>query len=553
MIAALPVLAAGYEADWSSFRDVPGARPVFVMGENFIRANGERSIWLLTLARWACIPFSLIGAWTCYQWTKRLAGVWAGFLASVLWCGSPSILGHGQLITPDVPAAAIGILACYIFWCWLQNPTWPHTLITGVLLGIAELTKTTLILFYFIWPVIWLVVRWRKKVTMSPQRWLSELSKLVIQMLISVYIINLGYGFEGSFQRLQEFQFISTLFTGNNNVNSNLKDTGDESSSSGNRFRGTWFGNICVPLPANYILGLDIQQSDFENFGRPSYLRGTFRETGWWYYYLYGFTVKVPLALWGLAIMAVILRFYQRCYYNFFDAEILLLAVPCVILVVASAKHGFTHHMRYVLPCFPFVICWIAATVTYLNLAIKPLSQKTKSTQRRQKGILFLTIWFWTSSITTFPHSLSYFNIYAGGPFGGPNHLLGSNIDWGQDLLFLKQKLLHLDNEEPVFIAYFGGANPTQLGITGIRPMQDEFSISTSLPLAPGYYAISVNLLNGDPWLARGTDKGDFRLSKTLLREISSMKRIGSAGYSIYIYYVPPSGKPNRIESGVDS
>lgn len=540
MIAALPVLAVGYEPDWSSYRNAPGARPVFVMGENFIRANRERSVWLLILARWACIPFSLIGAWTCYKWAKDLAGVWAGLLASALWCSSPNILGHGQLITPDVPATAMGFLACYAFWRWLKNPTWLQTLTTGVLLGIAELTKTTLILFYFIWPVIWLVLRWLPKETAPPQRWRSELGKLVIQMLLSVYIINLGYGFEGSLERLQEFQFVSRLLTDSNDGYTSLNDSDDESDSSGNRFRGTLLGKVPVPLPANYILGLDIQQSDFEDFGRPSYLRGTFRKTGWWYYYLYGLIVKVPLALWGLAIVAVVRRSHRKVYDNNFDAELLLLAVPGVIMAVASSKHGFTHHMRYVLPCFPFIICWISATVAYSDSTIKPLSQRKKSTQRRQKLILFLTVWFCTSSIMTFPHSLSYFNIYAGGPFGGPRHLLGSNVDWGQDLLFLNKKLLHLEEDGPVFIAYFGGANPLQLGITGIHPMQDEYNASTSLPLAPGYYAISVNLLYGDPWPARATDNGDFLLSPTLLRELSSMKRIDSAGYSIYLYYVPP-------------
>ena len=33
-----------------------------------------------------------------------------------------------------------------------------------------------------------------------------------------------------------------------------------------------------------------------------SYLRGEWRKEGWWYYYLYGLAMKVPLGVWALAL-----------------------------------------------------------------------------------------------------------------------------------------------------------------------------------------------------------------------------------------------------------
>ncbi|MFV0443210.1 MAG: hypothetical protein ACK5Q5_06540 [Planctomycetaceae bacterium] len=51
IIAALPVMAAGYESDWTSFYDSPGARSEFPIGSDFVAANGERTIWLMTIAR----------------------------------------------------------------------------------------------------------------------------------------------------------------------------------------------------------------------------------------------------------------------------------------------------------------------------------------------------------------------------------------------------------------------------------------------------------------------------------------------------------------------
>lgn len=65
MVAALPVMAVGYREDWSGFYEGPGARPEAALGEDFFAANGERSLFLFMIARWACIPFSWIGAIVC--------------------------------------------------------------------------------------------------------------------------------------------------------------------------------------------------------------------------------------------------------------------------------------------------------------------------------------------------------------------------------------------------------------------------------------------------------------------------------------------------------
>ena len=47
-----------------------------------------------------------------------------------------------------------------------------------------------------------------------------------------------------------------------------------------------------------------------------------------------------------------------------------------------------------------------------------------------------------SSTLAVYPHELAYFNEAAGGPENGYRHLLGSNLDWGQDLVLLKRWLL---------------------------------------------------------------------------------------------------------------
>jgi 4-amino-4-deoxy-L-arabinose transferase-like glycosyltransferase len=167
MIAALPVMAAGAKTDFGDYVEHSTSRSEFQVGGKFCTINGQRTFWLFTIARWACIPLSVVGALVCYAWARELYGPWPGMLALVLWCFCPTILGHAQLITPDAPAAALGVLAGYTFWRWLKAPSWTTALWAGVALGLCELTKSTWIVLFGLWPALWIVWRigdwWQSK------------------------------------------------------------------------------------------------------------------------------------------------------------------------------------------------------------------------------------------------------------------------------------------------------------------------------------------------------------------------------------------------------
>jgi len=85
--------------------------------------------------------------------------------------------------------------------------------------------------------------------------------------------------------------------------------------------------------------------------------------------------------------------------------------------------------MRYVLPIFPFAFVWASQVAR----AVPSKQWKTAAL-----GAVALA-WSVGSSLWVVPHSLSYFNESVGGPAGGHAHLIHSNIDWGQDLLYLKR------------------------------------------------------------------------------------------------------------------
>jgi hypothetical protein len=556
MVAALPVLAAGCETDWSAFYAGPGARPEMALGEAFVHANGERALWLMTLARWACLPFSLLGALVCYCWARDLvdggvgggvdgaAGVWAGTLAASLWCFSPSILGHGQLMTPDVHASALGAAACYAFWRWLQHPTWLQTFVTGFVLGLAELAKTTLVLFYPLWPLLWIAYRLLQPAHERPvhnaRGWLREAGMLAVRMAVGIYALNLGYGFEGSLTPLRDYHFVSDLFAGGE-----PRDSGEEGVANDdltrrnaphNRFAESWLGRLPVPFPKHYLVGIDLQQRDFESYGHRSYMAGTFQDGGWLHYYLYVLAVKAPLGMWGLAALATLCAIRQLSAGRGVAAgdQALVLAIPAILFAVVSFKCGFSEHGRYILPCYPLFFIWTAAVLT------AGVAGATGATGRRllMGGVACLLVWTWGSVGKCYPHTLSYFNEAAGGSLGGPRHLLHSNIDWGQDLAYLRRWLADHPEAQPLRVALFSGCNPADIGFADTLPLAGATPDDASVPtLEPGWYAVSVNLLYGYGGAARDGAKPSTA-APSVVSAVRELTPVARAGYSIYIYRV---------------
>ena len=504
MIAALPVLWAKPVTDWTQIYDGPRSRPEFNTGVRFLELNGPRVFGLFTLARWGCIPLSLIGAWACYRWSHDLYGTQAAMISLCLWCFCPHVLGWGATITPDVGSAAIGVAACYRFWKWLGQPSFASAVGAGVLLGAAELTKTTWLILFAVWPASW-ACRWMRGRSNSPAVDSTDRPSLLGVagiLLLGVYLLNCGYGFTGVGQPLGEFDFISRTLGGE-----------DAHREAGNRFRGTALENVPVPLPDDYVRGLDVQKHDFESEFW-SYLRGEFRRKGWWYYYLYGLTIKTPVAFVGLLVVAVCLTIFSQRYRLPAWEETALLLAPATVLLLLSSQTGFNHHIRYALPAIPFL--YVAISRVGLAFASGHNSLRV--------GIALLIAAGAAESLSVVPHSLSFFNVAVGGPAQGHRHLLDSNVDWGQDLLRLKQWQLDHPDATPFYTATFGLVSPQRVGINS-SSMPDEQEV----PL-PGWYAISLNHLHGY----------EHQFVSTGFPHFMSQPPADYVGYSILIYRVPP-------------
>jgi len=529
LVAAIPVLLSHPKTNWERFVARPGARPELALGKDFIAANRERSLWLYTIARWACIPFSWLGAWICFLWARQLNGEAASLLALTLWCFCPNIIANAQLVTPDAAATAFGLAASYCFWRWLKTPTFSSAFFTGVALGLAQLTKFTWLLLFILWPMLWIVSRsTASHFRTNPRRLLFEAGQLGVAVLLSCYVINLGYGFDGAFQRLRDFRFVSDALAEPETAD------GDALRQSGtNRFTKSWFGAIPVPFPRHFVLGFDLQKRDLEHFPQQSYLRGRFQQSGWWYFYLYALAIKVPLGFWLLLVVALLAtRFIPspKERPNWRD-RLVLLAPGVAVLTLVSTQTHFTIHSRYVLPALPYAFIWMSRLATVFCSG--PTIVRTIAAAGLTWGI--------ASSLWIYPHSLSYFNEMIGGPNNGHSHLLDSNIDWGQDLVFLRDWVDRHSDARPLHIAYVGSFDPADVGVSDDASMPAKPDIGSMIRkegLEDAWYAISVDYLHGNaPLSPVGHNKWDL-LSPAAASHFLMMRPTERVGYSIYIFHV---------------
>jgi hypothetical protein len=157
------------------------------------------------------------------------------------------------------------------------------------------------------------------------------------------------------------------------------------------------------------------------------------------------------------------------------------------------------------------------------------------------------------------PQSLLLHNESIGGPFNSSKHLLGSNVDWGQDLRYL-QTLIKSRSPFKIQLAYSSSFDPRWTGFSECLPIEnsrDERDAVLNQPgLVTGYYAVSLNLLCGAMQDAYDGRRGiPLALSPYIIRQLSAFasNRVGSAGYSISVLRIPSFGDSgDKAGSGFD-
>ena len=507
MWAAVPLAVDGQKGD-------PEARGPMV-GLRFVTANpGSFERWYVW-GRTFNLVFAVAAGWLLARWARELWGGAAAVGATLLYVTCPNILAHSSIVTPDA-GLMLGFLASlYLFWRWSERRTWLSALAAGIVLGLAQATKFTAVLLYPVLGCVWLglaIVGRGKAGSVRRESDLQESQpraagwQFPAIVVVSLAVLNAAYLFDGTGRRLGDYRFQSQTL----------------SVTSAALGAVHW---LPVPLPSDYLTGLDAQRAIMEG-AHPVFLDGQWSVTGFPAYYPMTLLYKLPHPLQAavvLGFLAVLfvpsVRMPKRIH--------ALIGLSVAGLLGTAASTSMQLGVRYILPLLPLMMLYAGGACQVAWAWPRGL--------RMAFAVVLLVAC--GASLRHHPHHLAYFNEYAGGPVGGREHLLDSNIDWGQDLHLVREFMR--DHDLPrISLAYFGTLPPESLGIDYTLPPGLTAETAPNFQLPPGWYAVSVNYVMGRPHTIHQPDGGSHGVGLNEFGYFRQFEPVERLGYSIDVYHI---------------
>ena len=431
LFAALPLLFLKpaldtSKPDWNEASE-------WVFGFIFLYNNDADR--LLFWSRMPMIALAALGGFITFLWARDLFGPAAGIFAAGLYAFSPNLLGHGMLVTTDVPMATFYVLTLYLFWKQGDHPTWRSSLLIGLSLGAAMTVKYSGA-FVPILVVVLAALRgyFGTEKKLGKDRGVlfflrPEIAGLCVMAAASLFVIEAAY-----------------LFTDTPLI----------------YFKNSAFVN--ANHPPTY----------------PYYLLGHVQPHGWWYYFPVAFALKATAATLLVIAFAAVRSFAG--FANRWAEIILLLGIVFYTVVICLGANDIG--VRYLLPVFPLLFIW--------GSRIVPECMKTGAGKALVAALLVCQAW---AGLSSFPDYIPYFNEWAGGAAKGPDYLDDSNVDWGQSVKQAAQYVKDRGLKNVVMWSFSPFDNPEYYGLPPNLPGKEALGHLLYKRPAPGVYIISAHAI----------------------------------------------------------
>jgi hypothetical protein len=452
------------------------------LGRHLLYESGNDPGRLLLWARLPVIVLTLLFGLVVFAFARDLTGPWGGSAALTLYAFSPDLIAHGSLATLDVPAAGFLLTSVWLVWRARRRPGL-YLPFAGAALGAAVATRMSMLAAV---PVVLCLVAWSVCVAYRDRgsgamRRARLLGRGVVAVAGVVLVV------------------VAAVWAAYLAVDPRLRWSAPAGVPD---IRGTR-GRVTdlLPFPRPYRDGMRVQFG-FEYAAWEGFLLGRHYRGSLWYYLPVALLIKTPLsalALWSAGAVALLAVPRMRA------AAPYVLACPAVLLAAAmlgSRDLG----VRYAI-FVPVFLAVAAASVTLWR-------------GRRARLVTGALVAFAAvSSLLTYPYYLPYSNEAFGGPSATHLRLHDSNVDWGQDLGRLADRLRDRHAGERVWLVYKGSGVPSHYGIRASDPRK--------VPTASVHGLLVVS------------DSAAAKAKGRLAELIATSRPVEEVGHSITLYRRP--------------
>lgn len=501
ILAAAPLLALNPR--------VPVDHPTWTIrddrwfGNEFMFHNRVPADTILFAARAPTIVTTLVLGFVLSWWTRRVFGPAAAMVCLFLFALDPNVIANGRYVKGDMLVTLFALVAAAAWLEYLLRGGKRWLIAAGAVLGLAVGTKFSALFLVPVFATSWAVVRaWRGE----PLRIGRGVQSVAIACAVAFPVLLAIYAPESG--------KLIPATRAYRAAHPEVRRIGDTARARTPLMRaavdaGTHAGVQDHPLLVGLAHFLDHSSS-----GHESYLMGRISTEGTWYYFPVAFAVKTPVAAFAAILAAAIVaarRVLKRGFRPRSDTHLyaLLCLIPLAVYLPLSILNRVNTGERHLLPVYPFLFALTGAIMARTSF------------RGRAVVATFAAVGLAAESFAIYPHYLAFFNVAAGGPAAGPRYLLDSNLDWGQDLLKVRD-YWEAKGRPRLCLLYFGTADPDYYRIPYDRvPRSWETAERNGSDCLAAVSATSLY----DLYLRPG--------EMAWLRTRTPMDRIG---YSIYVY-----------------
>ncbi|WP_461062379.1 phospholipid carrier-dependent glycosyltransferase [Streptomyces pseudoechinosporeus] len=406
------------------------------LGRHLLYESGNDPWRVMLFARLPMIALTLLFGLVVFAFARDLVGAAGGVAALALYAFSPDVIAHGSLATLDVPAAGFLLTSVWLLWRARGQPL-RYLPLAGLALGAALATRMNTLAAVPVLLLLAAVSYWSARRTPGLDRQ-GTLRLIAYGALAAAGVALVA---------------IAVVWATYLAVDPRLPWTTPRNVPDIRGKRG--FVTAWLPVPEPYRDGMRIQFGIEYATKGGGFLFGRRYFGSLWYYLPAAVLVKTPLgmlALWAAGAVTLLTARRLR------PAAPYLLLLPAVLLaVLLDGSRGFGVRYAIFLPMFLAVA---AAGVFMVR-------------RRWVYGVMAaLVVFVAVSSLRTFPYYLPYSNEAFGGPSKTHLHLHDSNVDWGQDLGRLADRLRQRYPDERVWLGYKGSGVPSYYGIDARDPFK---------------------------------------------------------------------------------